>query len=238
MNSTKENTEYGPFYILNGIAHPIKSSIMEYYSFISSALKNTEKFALEAIEHILGGEIAKEPGDNATKVKFNGCHSNLAEYNPIIRLKGKKESIEYRNIKTDAYQGQVDGTYKNLPLYKKVQSWFPEEWNAQKIIDSIVEVAENGIGKLEERPGLTGMVVGFVENICIVVRINKKTGEIETAYPVEQRIYDNNFKKFEGDIPTLKIPENETNRDEDKPINNEPEEGSGEDENNEPEEAL
>lgn len=220
MHSNYYNTEFGPVYINYGVAQPIKDNIGS--SFISYNLKNIENFAEDAVEHILRGNITKE---KTTKVLISGCHTKLYDYNPIGKLvEGTKRFITNGDTVCSAYEGELGGVYNGLQVVKNIgkkylHTWYPEDWTAQKIIDVINEVYENGFVKYRDEEGGTSLIIGEVENIVIIVRTT--AAGIVSAFPLCSELIKENRK--EGvEIPKLKI-EN-TSDDSYEPINKKNEE--------------
>ncbi|MGL5150113.1 MAG: EndoU domain-containing protein [Clostridium sp.] len=132
-----------------------------------SELKNTENFKSGALAHILEGEIN-------SKGQAVGFHYENMPNSKGKVIKGTESKENEKGVYTAKVE--VDGIKKTSNGGKS--SFFPKDWSAQKVVDTINEAFKEKVYK-------TGNTYfGYSKDgVKIVMYIDEKTDRIISAFP-------------------------------------------------------
>lgn len=133
------------------------------------ALKRTNIFASNAIEHIFDGTIN-------SKGKATGYHyANIADSKGSI-IPGTESKPDKNGVYTAKVE--VNGVKKN-----GFSSFYPDSWSPQQVVDAINEAYEDALSDKSNKQG--DLWIGYAGDLEIDMYLNNKK-LITTAYPIYQ----------------------------------------------------
>ena len=133
------------------------------------ALKRTNIFAANAIEHIFDGTINSK--GNATGYHYDNIDGSKGSIIPGTASKPDKNGVYTAKV-------EVSGVKKN-----GFSSFYPDSWSPQQVVDAINEAYEDALSDKSNKQG--DLWIGYAGDLEIDMYLNNKK-LITTAYPIYQ----------------------------------------------------
>ena len=133
------------------------------------ALKRTNIFADNAIEHIFDGTINSK--GKATGYHYDNIDGSKGSIIPGTASKPDKNGVYTAKV-------EVSGVKKN-----GFSSFYPDSWSPQQVVDAINEAYEDALSDKSNKQG--DLWIGYAGDLEIDMYLNNKK-LITTAYPIYQ----------------------------------------------------
>lgn len=133
------------------------------------ALKRTNIFAANAIEHIFDGTINSK--GKATGYHYDNIDGSKGSIIPGTASKPDKNGVYTAKV-------EVSGVKKN-----GFSSFYPDSWSPQQVVDAINEAYEDALSDKSNKQG--DLWIGYAGDLEIDMYLNNKK-LITTAYPIYQ----------------------------------------------------
>ena len=133
------------------------------------ALKRTNIFADNAIEHIFDGTINSK--GKATGYHYDNIDGSKGSIIPGTASKPDKHGVYTAKV-------EVSGVKKN-----GFSSFYPDSWSPQQVVDAINEAYEDALSDKSNKQG--DLWIGYAGDLEIDMYLNNKK-LITTAYPIYQ----------------------------------------------------
>ena len=133
------------------------------------ALKRTNIFANNAIEHIFDGTINSK--GKATGYHYDNIDGSKGSIIPGTASKPDKNGVYTAKV-------EVSGVKKN-----GFSSFYPDSWSPQQVVDAINEAYEDALSDKSNKQG--DLWIGYAGDLEIDMYLNNKK-LITTAYPIYQ----------------------------------------------------